>query len=123
MTSFSTSDCPRWVLMWTIAGGVYVSCKWLTWHQATARHRASWKDAAYLLGWPGMDATTFLGERPTAERVRCHSSEWLGAFGKLILGTTILFAIARMVPPQHPYVVGWIGMIGIVLMLHFGALH
>jgi hypothetical protein len=126
MTQFSTSspsDWPRWALMWAIAVGIYACCKWLTWQQAAVRHGASWKDAAYLLGWPGMDATAFLEERPIGEGLHCRWSEWCRAFGTLVLGATILFAIARMIPPQHPYLVGWIGMIGIVLILHFGALH
>jgi hypothetical protein len=70
-----------------------------------------------------MDAPSFLREKPIAECLHCGSSEWFGAFARLAFGATILFAIARMIPPQHPYVVGWTGMIGIVLMLHFGALH
>jgi len=123
MTQFSPSDWPRWALMWTMAIGLYVCCKWLTWQQAASRHDASWRDAAYLLGWPGMDATGFLGEKPIADCLYCRSTEWFGAFGKLVFGVAILFAIARMIPPQHPYVVGWFGMLGIVLMLHFGALH
>jgi hypothetical protein len=123
MTQSSPSDWPRWALMWAMAVAIYVCCKWLTWQQAGARHGASWKNAAYLLGWPGMDAAGFLGEKAIAECWHCRSSEWFGAFKKLVVGATILFATARMIPAQHPYLVGWIGMTGIVLILHFGALH
>ena len=123
MTMFSPSDWPRWALMWTMAVAIYISCKWLTWQQAATRSVPSWKHAAYLLGWPGMDATGFLGERPIAACSHCRSSEWCGAVSKLIFGVALLFAIARTIPPQYPYVAGWIGMIGIVLILHFGAFH
>jgi len=123
MIEFSPSYWPRWALMWTMAAAIYVSCKWLTWQQAASRQDLSWKDAAYLLGWPGMDATSFLGEEPIAKCLYCRSSEWFWAVGKLMLGLTLLFAVARVIPPHHPYVVGWIGMLGIVLVLHFGAFH
>jgi hypothetical protein len=109
--------------MWTMAMIIYISCKWLTWHQAAARSAPSWKHAAYLLAWPGMDATGFLGESPIAACSRCRSSEWCGAASKLVFGVALLFAIARIIPPQYPYAAGWIGMIGTVLILHFGAFH
>jgi hypothetical protein len=109
--------------MWTMALTIYISCKWLTWQNAAARHVPSWKHVAYLVAWPGMDANGFLEERTHSRALRCCSSEWLLATGKLTVGTALLFAIARIIPSQHPYVVGWIGMIGIVLILHFGALH
>src|SRR5262249_27456383 len=116
-------DWPRWALMWAMAIAIYISCKWLTWHHAAGRHSPYWKHAVYLLGWPGMDATSFLGARRLPDCSCCRSGEWLGAVGKLIFGGVLLFAIARAVPHQHPYLAGWIGMIGIVLILHFGALH
>lgn len=123
MTQFSPSDWPQWALMWTMAVAIYVSCKWLTWHQAARSSRPPWKHAAFLLGWPGMDATSFVGDRPIAGCLPCRSREWFAAAGNLTFGVVLLFAMARIIPPQHPYVVGWIGMIGIVLILHFGACH
>jgi len=123
MTQFSPSDCPQWALMWTMAVAIYISCKWLTWQLAVRSSRFAWKDAAFLLGWPGMDATSFRRDTPIARCLHCRVSEWFAAAGHLTFGVALLFAIARIVPPQHPYVVGWIGMIGIVLILHFGAFH
>src|SRR5579884_3170697 len=120
MTSFARFDWQPWVLMWTFAVAVYISCKWLTWQKAGARDVPCWKNAAYLLAWPGMDAISFLRESSMGECSLCHSSEWFGAVGKLIVGAAVLLAIPRMIPPQHPYLTGWIGMIGIVLILHFG---
>jgi hypothetical protein len=123
MTQFSPSDWPRWALMWTMAVAIYIGCKWLTWQQAAVRHAPSWKHATYLLAWPGLDATSFLAERPISQCLHCRSIEWFAAVGRLTFGVTLLFAVARMIPPQHPYVVGWIGMIGLVLILHFGVFH
>ena len=56
------SAWPAWLVMWTLAGGVYGACKLLTWGAAgDARHGAAWwRHAGYLLAWPGMDAPAFL---------------------------------------------------------------
>jgi hypothetical protein len=108
MTQFSPSECPQWALMWTMAVAIYISCKWLTWQQAARSSRPPWKDAAFLLGWPEMDASSFLADRPIARCLHCRLSEWFAAAGKLTFGVVLLFAIARIIPPQHPYVVGWI---------------
>lgn len=123
MTHVFPSDWPQWALMWTMAAAIYISCKWLTWQQAVRAARPRWTHAAFLLGWPGMDAASFLGEGPIAGSVPCRSREWFAAAGHLTFGVVLLFAMARTIPPQHPYAVGWIGMIGIVLILHFGVFH
>lgn len=114
---------PPWAQMWSLALAVYIGCKWLTWQRTAIRNVPAWKHLAYLLTWPGMDAASFLEEGPTSSRSRCRSIEWLAATGKLTSGAALLFGVARMVPSQHDYVAGWIGMIGIVLILHFGAFH
>jgi Membrane bound O-acyl transferase family len=123
MTQYSPSDWPRWVLMWTMAVAIYTGCKWLTWKLPAVRHVPSWKQAAYLLAWPGLDATSFLGESPVSDCLHCRSIEWLAAVGSFTFGVALLFAVAGLIPPDHPYVVGWIGMIGLVLILHFGVFH
>ena len=114
---------PRWAQMWTLAIAVYVGCKWLTWQRLGAGTVPAWKQSAYLLAWPGMDAASFVDERRESSVCRCAVSEWLAATLKMLFGATVLFGLARLVPPQYEYVVGWVGMIGIVLILHFGAFH
>jgi predicted DCC family thiol-disulfide oxidoreductase YuxK len=42
----------------------------------------------------------------------------VGAISKILLGAGLLFGLARFAP--HPLVTGWIGMIGMVFVLHFG---
>ena len=58
------SAWPAWLVMWTLAGGVYGACKLLTWCAAgDADHGATWwRHAGYLLAWPGMDAPAFLAK-------------------------------------------------------------
>ena len=114
---------PRWAQMWTLAVAVYVGCKWLTWQRIGVGNVPAWKQSAYLLAWPGMDAASFVDEGRESGVCRCAVSEWLVAALKMLFGAALLFGVARMIPPQHEYLVGWIGMIGFVLILHFGAFH
>jgi len=109
---------PSWAVMWTVAALVFAGCKWLTWQTRLAGEAPAWRHMAYLLMWPGLDARRFLDD--SAECRRCGSREWLEASARLTTGLTLLFGIARLIPPRHAYVVGWIGMIGLVLILHFG---
>ena len=118
---FTPLEWPLWAQMWTLAVAIYIGCKWLSWQGTAAPNVPVWKHLAYLFAWPGMDAASFLDEgRPCS---CCSSTEWLAAIGKLGFGATLLFGLARWIPPQHAYVVGWAGMIGIVMMLHFGVFH
>jgi membrane bound O-acyltransferase family protein len=116
-------EWPRWAQMWSLALAIYIGCKWLTWQRTAIPNVPVWKHFAYLLAWPGMDAASFLEEGPISNPSHCRSIEWLAATGKLMFGVALLFGVARMIPPQHEYVVGWIGMIGIALILHFGGFH
>src|SRR5438477_4200770 len=40
------------------------------------------------------------------------------AISEILLGAVLLFGLARFAP--HPLLTGWIGMIGMILVLHFG---
>jgi hypothetical protein len=69
-----------------------------------------------------MDATSFFSES-AADSPPCPGAEWFAAAGRVAFGAALLFGVARWVPPQDAYVAGWIGMIGLVSMLHFGVFH
>ena len=114
---------PRWAQMWALAIAIYTGCKWLTWGRTTGRHVPAWKQCAYLFAWPGMDAASFLEDGPPSHRSQCRGGEWVAATARLVVGLVLLFGAARLIPPQHAYMVGWIGMIAIVSILHFGAFH
>ena len=109
-----------WQLMWLLAAAVFAGCKALTWVNAPTAGTPNWKQAAYLFAWPGLDAPGFLG----AGRTTCCGSREAGmAVGKTALGAVLLFGLARILPSENLYLVGWVGMIGIVLLLHFGLFH
>jgi membrane bound O-acyltransferase family protein len=113
-----------WVFMWLLAVAIFAGCKWQTWWQARVAGlgAGNWKrSAAYLLLWPGMDAPEFFDG--TAERQRIPSSEWFKGIAKTVAGIALIWAGARIVSLGHPMAGGWVGMIGLLLFLHFGTFH
>jgi hypothetical protein len=114
------AEWPRWKLMWLLSLSIYAGCKWLTWRRATIDDVPLWRHAAYLLAWPGLDATTFLQPTTTSPADQPQPREWLFATTKFVIGLTLLSAAILWIPHQDPYVAGWVGMVGLIFTLHFG---
>jgi hypothetical protein len=112
---------PRWLFMWSLALALFLGCKWLTWRRTAAAGAGWWRHAGYLLAWPGMDAKAFLRRARIATREQPTWGEWLFAAAKLFLGAGLFWGIGRFVPGNRQILLGWVGMVGLVLMLHFGA--
>ncbi|MEX0586334.1 MAG: MBOAT family protein, partial [Pirellulales bacterium] len=112
---------PPWAVMWALAAGIYVVCKIVTWLNSRVA-AAPWKQAVYLLAWPGMDAEAFLGARVVAA---VSAAEWVFAGLKFALGVTLMWLVVPRLATVGicDYAVGWVGMIAIVIMLHFGLFH
>lgn len=108
--------------MWTLSIAIFAGLKWITWWQARAdvEHTAQ-RSLAYMLAWPGMDAEAFLDSRrrPASPRM----AEWIWAAAKTSLGMTLLWIVARQIPPQRALLRGWIGLFGLIFLLHFGSFH
>jgi hypothetical protein len=136
---------PAWVEMWVLALAIYATLKLLTWLESGPSRAKAWRSAAYLLGWPGMDARTFLLGRNVGAGLRVEASlltesssgtvgrpaatvatpragEWLFAASKFGVGL-ILIAVAACAAALPPWLRAWIGTVGIVFVLHFGAFH
>lgn len=116
------ASVPRWAFMWSLAGAIFVGCKWLTWRRtpAPAGTRA-WQHAAYLLAWPGLDAAAFLRPPDPGRVHQPTAGEWAGAVARTVGGAVLVFGAARMVPASRELLFGWVGMVGLILLLHFGA--
>ena len=114
---------PRWSFMWAMACALYAGCKWLTYREARARGVAPDRLRAlgYLIAWPGMDATAFLSG--TGRLAQPRPSEWVGAALKTLLGATLIWVVARTALPVNPLLAGWLGMVGLMFLLHFGTFH
>ncbi len=113
---------PAWAFMWAMAYALFFGCKWATLIGAgEALRRTSFaRILVYLFAWPGMDATAFLAEG--AGITSTNAREWVGAIAKPLAGGILLFGVARHFA-HVPLLAGWIGMIGAILLLHFGLFH
>jgi hypothetical protein len=108
--------------MWGLALAIYAALKWVSWWRSPMRPRATARRSiGYLMAWPGMDAESFLDSswRPPAPPGR----EWVWAICKTMLGAILLWGVARTVPAEQPLVRGWVGLLGMVLLAHFGSFH
>ena len=108
-------NIPAWLVMWALAVAIFALCKCLA--LSAAKPGGGWRCAAFLFAWPGMDAGAFLHTRSE----RPPLTEWLAAFAKTTLGALLYFGAARQF--AHPLAVGWVGMTGIIFLMHFGSFH
>lgn len=108
--------------MWTLSFAIFAALKWMSWWRARgyAVHQPG-RSLAYLFAWPSMDAEAFLN--PTPLQKRPGLQPWVWASLKTALGVMLLWMIARRVPTELPIVRGWAGLLGLVLLLHFGSFH
>ena len=113
---------PAWLFMWALSFAIFAALKWMTWWTARGRAESTLaRSIVYLLAWPGMDAEAFLAS--TARVARPGLKQWLEAAAKTALGVILLWTIARRVPIGMPLLRGWIGLFGLIFLLHFGSFH
>ncbi len=112
-----------WAFMWIMGFSIYAGCKWLTWSNALEKgiRPTVWLSLGYLIAWPGMDAEAFLDRN---SRVPNPTSRvWLTAILETALGAVLLWGIARLIPSNQALLVGWIGVLGLLLFGFFGIFH
>jgi predicted DCC family thiol-disulfide oxidoreductase YuxK len=117
-----------WQFTWLMAAAIFFGCKWLTAWRALQRNADPTlpRTLGYFFAWPGMDAERFLAptpSRPLLDRLKPLSlvlsrTQARPAIANILLGAVLFFGFARF--PQQQLLAGWIGMIGMILILHFG---
>jgi hypothetical protein len=117
----ATAPLPAWGVMWILCFALYGGCKWLTLRVASGRPAGPARVAGYLFAWPGMDAAAFLSEGT----VPAHppAREWTLAVAKFTFGVLLTWGVTDRLIDEHPMTAGWVGMIGLIFVLHFGAFH
>jgi alginate O-acetyltransferase complex protein AlgI len=107
-----------WIFMWLLAASIFAICKSQSWFAAgDFARRATWRrNATYLFLWPGMNATQFLDASIVVPRPAAR--EWASALAKTFSGAALIWLVARHIP--HPLLAAWVGMLGLILILHFG---
>lgn len=113
---------PPWAFMWSLAIAIYASLKWASWWRSPIREQAAiGRSIGYVIAWPGMDAESFLDTNRQVETPALQ--EWVWAVCKTALGGVLLWMVARQVPLDWPLLQAWVGLIGMVLLAHFGSFH
>jgi hypothetical protein len=104
--------------MWFLAGALFAGCKWITWWPYRFMGSAA-RQVGYLIGYSGMNAKAFFTApappRPTAR-------DYFAPLLKTAAGAALTWIVARVFAASHPLASAWIGMTGVILMLHFGVL-
>lgn len=111
---------PTWGQMWLLAILIYAACKATVWMWLRDRSAPCWKQVAFLLAWPGMNANEFVcksGES-TPHRDLTRESTWATAL--IVFGACLLWFVAPQLSSERDTLIAWLGMIGTILMLHFG---
>lgn len=120
---FTPKEWPRWVFMWLLAFVIFVGCKWLTWRRTPVSGARWWQHVGYLFAWPGLNAQAFLSPERLSEKDSPRSGEWVSAAIKLVIGGVLFWGVAGWISAGQRILSGWVGMVGLILMLHFGAFH
>ena len=112
-----THEFPSWAVMWGLGGAIFAFCKVLAAIQARKVRAPAGRWLGFLFLWPGMDGHAFLKEKAPPP----HGASWGAALAKTALGAALFWGVARLVEP--PLVRGWIGLFGLIFLLHFGLFH
>lgn len=106
---------PAWLVMWAMAVVLFALCKAVTLRGVRAPFR---RKLAFAMAWPGLDAPAFCNAPPPPKP---PATEWLFALAKTAVGFVLVFAVVPHLDP--PLLRGWVGMVGIIFVLHFGLFH
>ena len=112
-----------WVFMWMLGVSLGMAGKWISWRDAreTGLATPGRLTLGWFLLWPGLDGRAFFDRTHEVDRPR--PAEWLAAATKLALGVALVWVFAPLAVPMNESIAGWVAMIGIVLVLHFGLFH
>ncbi len=115
-----------WMFTWVLAAALFFGCKWLTWRRALRNgcRPSPFRSWAYCFASANMDARAFLAKRRARSLTQTISArQWTFATGKTLLGAVIIWGTARNWFGPKSLAIGWLGMVGLVMFLHFGLFH
>jgi alginate O-acetyltransferase complex protein AlgI len=105
--------------MWLMAIALFTGFKWLTFATSHAPAATVPIQLLYLAAWPGLAPDEFI--RPLPESRRPTHADWFPPARNLLVGLLLVTLVAPRI--ATPLVRGWTGMVGTILVLHFGAFH
>ena len=107
---------PSWILMWIVILALFISAKIVLWHTFAPSDASWYRFLRYCLTYPGMDTGPFL-ERDLPEPVT--ATESAAVTGQMLLGIVLIWAITRCAFIYDHLLAGYIGMVGIFVLLGF----
>ena len=115
---------PAWVRMWMLVAGEVFAVKWLMLRHARAcGSKATFvQQLTFLFAWTGTDAMRFFQCGPASPTLAGPAREWALAAVKTLVGIALLIA-GNQLAPTHGIPAAWLGMVGLVLLGHFGLCH
>lgn len=111
--------CPPWLVMWLLAAGCYFSFKVVILWKARVAAPAA-EIAAWLLLCPTFSISNF-HRRSLAPRAAVLRLALAGMVN-FMFGAVLLWGVARHLA-QVPMLAAWVGMVGLIFVLHFGSFH
>jgi hypothetical protein len=105
--------------MWLLTGGVNFSLKSLSLREVRVSNSGLLLCLAYLFAWPGMNPTEYLSIRRTSNDPHGRN-DWLKGARNIAVGAVIFCLAGHWTWFKDPIALGWAGMVGAVLVLHFG---
>ena len=112
-----------WLWMWVLSFSLFFGLKWFAWWKTRPRTSGSpwYRHCCYLFGWVGMDPVAFLSSKP--QPGKRSWKDWARGIASVAAGSALVWIVVRFVPPEDRLVQAWIGLLGLILILHFGLFH
>jgi hypothetical protein len=116
---------PPWLVMFGIVGAIFLLLKGVT-LLSYERSRKNQKvplteRLIWFAAWPGMNPWQFF--RVDATVTPPTRRAWTFAASETMIGGILFGVVAPRVVASHELVGGWVAMIGLIFLLHFGSLH
>jgi hypothetical protein len=115
---------PAWVFMWVLAFVIFAGFKYLTYCEARPEGPTVPKITrfVYLFCWPGMSFNEFARTPGTSQETN-STPHWIAAAVKTLIGAGLVWFAVPATPSDSWLLRGWVGMVGLIMMLHFGTFH
>lgn len=113
----------NWRWMWLLSFSLFFGLKWsVWWNTRPATTGLPWyRHCSFLFGWVGMDAVRFLRSKPQPRKRSLQ--DWAPGIVNTVAGAVLIWIVARFVPPGYGLMRAWMGLAGLILLLHFGLFH
>ena len=112
-----------WLWMWALSFSLFFGLKWFAWWNTRSRTSGLpwYRHCCYLFGWVGMDPVAFLSSKP--QPGKRSWKDWARGIASAAAGSALVWIVVRFVPPGDRLLQAWTGLLGLILILHFGLFH